>query len=278
MMRETQKAGKRGHMADAAGAIQRSMLEVAGAKIEVHEIGAGPPVLFLHGGQGPVPAHPFFATLAKASSRRLVMPTHPGFGGSSLPDWLDSCDDVAHIHLELMDKLGIARVPVIGGSIGGWIAVEMATKAPERFSHLVLIGAVGVKTGSADRLDIPDIFALPVERMQALLFHDPAKHGTDPVQTDDELIGIVRARETMALLAWEPYMHNPKLVHRLHRINAPTLMLRGASDGLVSAEYATAYARLIPGARLETIAAAGHVPHIEQPDATVELIHRFLAT
>ncbi len=264
-------------MADAAGGVKQTTLDITGAKIEVNEIGSGRPVLFLHGGQGPAPQHPFFAKLA-AGGHRVVMPTHPGFGGSSLPDWLDSCDDIAHIHLEMMDKLGLARPALIGASIGGWIAAEMATKAPERFSHLALIGPVGIKVGPVDKLDIPDIFALPPDRLQALLWHAPETFRTDPASMNDaQLLAAVRARETMALLAWEPYMHNPKLLHRLHRCTMPALVLRGESDGLVSAKYAAAYSRLLPNARFETIAAAGHVPQIEQTDATAKTILGFIA-
>ena len=96
--------------------------------------------------------------------------------------------------------------------------------------------------------------------------------------TDEELAIIVRNRETTALLVWEPYMHNPKLRHRLHRVTAPTLFLRGESDGLVSAEYLAGYARLLPNARVTTIAAAGHAPHVEQPDAFVRTVLAFLET
>jgi pimeloyl-ACP methyl ester carboxylesterase len=99
----------------------------------------------------------------------------------------------------------------------------------------------------------------------------------DPARlTDEQLAVSVRNRETLALLAWEPYMHNPKLPYRLHRVTAPTLFLRGESDGLVSAAYLAAYARLLPNARTETIAAAGHAPHIEQPDAFARTVLQFL--
>jgi pimeloyl-ACP methyl ester carboxylesterase len=79
----------------------------------------------------------------------------------------------------------------------------------------------------------------------------------------------------LALITWEPYMHNPKLKHRLHRVDRPTLLVRGALDGLVSHEYAAAYAGLIPDARLETVAAAAHSPHLEQPERFVEIVRRF---
>ena len=200
--------------------------------------------------------------------RRLICPSHPGFGKSALPDWLDSVDDIAHVYLELLDKLELPTVDLIGCSIGGWIAAEMATKAPERFTKLLFVGPVGVKTGGPDQLDLPDVFALSPVDLNRLLFRDPAKMAPDPAAlSDDELAIIVRNRETLALLAWEPYMHNPKLNHRLHRITAPTMFLRGDSDGLISERYLKAYAALVPKAGTTTISSAGHAPHLEQPEA-----------
>ena len=108
---------------------------------------------------------------------------------------------------------------MVGCSVGGWIAAEMATKAPERFNRLVMVGPVGVKVGPPDKLDIPDIFAMPqAERAEADSIHDPARMAPDPSKmTDDELAVMFRNRETLALLVWEPWMHNPKLKQRLHR-------------------------------------------------------------
>src|SRR3989442_1445038 len=100
-----------------------------------------------------------------AHERRIIAPSHPGFGKSSLPDWLDSVDDIAHIYLELMDRLGLTRTDVVGLSIGGWIAADLATKVPERFGRLVLIGPVGVKAGRTGKLHIPDVFLLPHDQL-----------------------------------------------------------------------------------------------------------------
>jgi pimeloyl-ACP methyl ester carboxylesterase len=176
-----------------------------------------------------------------------------------------------------MDRLGLDRVDLVGASIGGWIAAEMASKAPERFKKLVLVAPVGVKTGPVDKLDIPDIFAMPQEKVNALLFHDPAKFQFDPSNMSDEQLTIVaRNRETLALLVWEPWMHNPKLKHRLHRAKMPTLFLRGESDGLVTNDYLERYAALIPGARIETVAKAGHAVQAEQPDAFAAKVMGFL--
>jgi pimeloyl-ACP methyl ester carboxylesterase len=209
----------------------------------------------------------------------LIAPSHPGFGKSSLPDWIDAVDDIAYVYLELLDRLGLHQVDMIGCSIGGWVAAELATKSPDAVRRLVMVGPVGVKTGPVDRLDIPDIFALPQSELDALLFHDPDRARLDPSRLTDEQLAIAaRNRETLALLAWEPYMHNPKLRHRLHRVTAPALFLRGESDGLVSAEYLTAYAHLLPNARTVAIAAAGHAPHLEQPEQFVRMALAFLET
>jgi pimeloyl-ACP methyl ester carboxylesterase len=251
------------------------MISIAGVELELVERGRGAPILYLRGGAGIASDIAFIDLLAK--QRRVIAPSHPGFGKSSLPDWLDSVDDIAHIYLELMDRLGLTRTDLVGFSIGGWIAAEIATKVPERLNRLVLIGPVGVKTGKPDKLDIPDVFAMPRDKLDRLLYHDPAKNAADLASMpEDELHIVARNRETLALLTWEPYMHNPKLRHRLHRVNVPTLFLRGASDGIISAEYLERYAALIPQARTETIAEAGHLPHVEQPTATAAKVLHFL--
>jgi pimeloyl-ACP methyl ester carboxylesterase len=251
------------------------MISLAGLDLELIDRGRGMPLLYLHGGTGIAVDQPFLDLLGQ--DRRLIAPSHPGFGKSSLPDWLDSVDDIVHVYLELMDRLNLTRTDVVGFSIGGWIAADLASKVPERIEHLILIGPVGVKTGLADQLDIPDVFAMPRERLDRLRFHDPARNPVDLAAMSDEELNIAaRNTETLALLTWEPYMHDPKLKHRLHRIDVPALFVRGESDGIVSAEYLARYAALIPQARIETIAAAGHLPHVEQPRETLALVEQFL--
>lgn len=265
-------------MTDAANGLGRKTVSVAGAEMELFEGGEdaqGAPLLFLHSAQGVTAGDPFLALLA--GERRIVAPSHPGFGKSALPDWLDSVDDIAHIYLELMDRLDLDRVDLMGCSIGGWIAAEIATKIPERIGHLVMVGPVGVKTGTPDKLDIPDMFATPQDKLARLLFHDPAKYRPDLAAiSDEQMATMVRNRETLALISWEPYMHNPKLNHRLHRVDLPALFVRGESDGLISAQYLERYAALLPNARIVTIAAAGHAPQVEQPQALAATVLDFL--
>jgi pimeloyl-ACP methyl ester carboxylesterase len=255
--------------------VTSAVVKLAGADIDVFEQGQGKPLLWLHGGNGFAPHQPFVAPFSRR--RRLIAPSHPGFGRSALPDWLDSVDDIAYLYLELLDLLGLDTIELLGCSVGGWAAAELASKVPDRIAKLVQVGPVGVKTGPSDKLDIPDIWALPQDELDKLMFHDPRKMVPDVTKVPDEQLSIMlRNRETLALLTWQPWMHNPKLRHRLHRVKAPALFVRGASDGLVSAAYLERYARLLPNARLVTIAEAGHAPHMEQPEAFAKTVFAFL--
>lgn len=265
-------------MNDASGqtSLRRETLQFGDIELELHQGGSGPPLLFLHGGSGPCPSAPFLAMLARRF--RVIAPSHPGFGGSSLPIWIDSIDDYAHLYLELIDRLAITGVTLVGHSIGGWTAAELATKSTHDISKLVLIGPVGIKVGPIDKLDIPDIYVMSREQLEKLLFADPGRWRPDPSKmTDTDLLSQARDQQTLALVTWEPYMHNPKLKHRLHTIDCPTLLIRGAQDGLVSKDYAAAYAGLIPGAQLVDMEDAGHSPQIEQADRFVAEIERFTA-
>jgi pimeloyl-ACP methyl ester carboxylesterase len=252
-----------------------SIISLAGVDIDVWEGGDGPPLLFLHGAGGFRPGPAYLDLLRR--HRRVIAPSHPGFGLSGLADWMDRPDDIAHLYLELLDRLNIGQLDIMGASFGGWIAAELATMQPQRLRRLVLVAPAGVKTGSREELDIPDIFALPADAVQQMLYVNVEKFHADPVSmTDEELRVMLRNRESFALFAWEPYLHNPKLPHRLHRVSCPTLFLRGAHDGLISAEYMARYAALLPGARIVTIPDAAHVPQLEQPEAFAATVLSFL--
>jgi pimeloyl-ACP methyl ester carboxylesterase len=255
--------------------VNATTIKIADIDLELFEAGAGPPLLFLHSGQGYDPWQSFASALA--AKRRVIAPSHPGFGKSTLPFWLDSIDDIVHVYLELLDRVGSDQVDLVACSVGGWIAAEVATKVPQRFRRLVLVGPAGVKLGPSDRLDIPDLFAQPQADIDKLLYHDPARMTPDLAKlAEGELATVFRNREALALLVWEPWMHNPKLTHRLHRVAAPALFVRGASDGVISADYLEGYAKLLPNARTLTIADAGHLPHLEQPEALTAAINTFL--
>jgi pimeloyl-ACP methyl ester carboxylesterase len=251
--------------AGSSALLERKTIDIAGVEIEYHEGGEGSSLLYLHAGGGFRPTHPAMPHFAKR--HRIIAPSHPGFGRSGLPSWINSVDDFAHIYLELMQRLNLQDTILVGASIGGWVAAELATKNTSRLSHLVLIGPSGIKVGSRDALDIPDIFAMTPAEFEKRLFRDPEKfHPNFTKMNDEDLAVVARNRQTMALIAWEPYLHNPKLKHRLQMIDVPTMVVRGEHDGLISKKYAKAYADLIPGASFMQIAEAGHAPDVEQAE------------
>jgi pimeloyl-ACP methyl ester carboxylesterase len=260
--------------ATAARALTQERITCGEVELEVHRGGSGPSLLFLHGSGGVHPGAPVFNLLTRHFS--VTAPVHPGFGTSSLPFWMDSVDDFVHVHLELMEKLDLRDVILVGTFLGGWVAADLATKNRSRIAKIVLVSPVGIKVGPRDQLDIPDIFARSMKDVDALKYADPARYGFTPEgKSDEELRTMARNRETLALVSWDPYMHNPKLKHRLHVIDRPTLFLRGEADRLVSQAYVEAYAGLIPGSRVETIPGAGHTPPVEQPEDFVARILRF---
>ena len=257
--------------------IQSRRLALHGVQLDVYEQGQGRPILVLHGEDGPCPQAPFFSLLAEQG--RVILPTHPGFGQAPDAADIDTVDDLAYLYLDLLDESDLHEVVVIGCSLGGWIAAEMAVKSTARLSQLVLVAPLGIKVGDRETRDIPDIFALPPEEVTRLQYHDPARVAVDYASLSDlELLVIARNREATALYAWEPYFHNPKLRQRLHRVALPTLLVWGASDRFVTPDYyGTAYRDAIPGAQFTVIDQAGHWPHVEQPEVFVERVGAFLA-
>ena len=246
---------------------------VNGATIEAIDRGTGRPILFLHPGIGIDPGAPVLAELAKGG--RVIAPSHPGFGTSQLPNGMTSVDDVSYFYLDLLDQLDLRDVLVVGIGLGGWIAAEIAVKNSARLSRLVMANAVGVKIGDRETRDIVDIWALMPEEFNALAYSDPKMGEHDYKNLPEaESLAAARNREAYARLAWSPYMHNPKLKSRLHRIKLPTLFLWGMADRILSETYGRGYCGLIAGAKFEPIEKAGHFPHIEQPE---EFARRVLA-
>jgi len=253
-----------------------SWLTVHGVQLEVIERGRGRPILLLHEEDGLNPNAPFLSLLA--THGRVLAPSHTGFGHSPDVDTIDTIDDLSYLYLDLLAEQDLREVILVGCSLGGWIAAEMAVKCTDRLAKLILIAPLGIKVGDRETRDIPDIFALSRDEVTRLQYYDPTRVISDyTTLSDDELTAIARNREATALYVWEPYFHNPKLRQRLHRINIPTLLLWGASDRFVtSGYYGVAYRDAIPKARLELIEQAGHFPHIEQPEAFVERVRAFI--
>ena len=250
-------------------------LTVQGIELEVLRRGAGHPILLLHGFDTIDAGAPFLDRLARHGE--IVAPSSPGFGNSPRPKDFDTVYDLVHLYLAALTALAGDKITVIGFSFGGWLAAEVAAASTHRIDKLILVDPLGIKISDRETPDILDIFNRSPEEVRRRSWHDPDRFAPDyNAMSDEALVVHARNREALCLYAWHPYMYNPQLPRWLGRIDVPTLVLWGESDGVVSPDYGRAYAGMIPGARFEPIARAGHRPEIEQPEAFAGQLSRFL--
>jgi len=249
-------------------------IEVSGISLEAFVAGSGPPLLFLHDGDYVAQNRPFLDRLA--ASFRVIAPRHPGFGTSPRPDWFRTIGDIAYLYLDLIDRLGLDKVVLVGSSFGGWVALELAVRSAAPLDRLVLIDSLGLKFGGREERDIADLYALPAAEVLRRSFAEPDQIVPDYGQAADaELEAIARDREATVLYGWRPYMHNPALRHWLHRVRVPALVLWGEADGIVAPDYGRKLAASLPQAAFQSIANAGHYPQIEAPDAVADAVCAF---
>src|SRR5581483_1722577 len=206
---------------------------------------------------------------------RLIVPDHPGFGESERPDWLETMDDLVYHYLDLLELLGIPRVRIAGSSLGGWLAAEIAVAHPEVVERLALIDPAGLKVPG---MFLPDIFSMTEEEQTRILFFDQAlaEQQIPPAPTSDAVLQRIKNLTTVARVAWNPYLYNPRLQRRLRRVKAPTLLIWGREDRLIPIENARLWLDGIPHARLVPIDRCGHVPHRERPDELLRALVDFM--
>jgi pimeloyl-ACP methyl ester carboxylesterase len=259
-------------------------LRVHDLELEALRGGSGPLVLVLHGPTSLNVETPFLGLLAEHAE--IVAPAHPGFGGSPRPDDVDSVYDLVRVYQSVLDSLPREKVTLIGLSFGGWLAAEVAINYGHKLDQLILVDPVGIKVGGREERDIVHLFNTSPAEVQRLGWHDPTKQrpGLGGVgwqqqieaMSDEHLTIAARDWDALCLYAWRPHLYNPKLARWLHRITVPTLLLWGESDRIVAPGYAEAYHRLVPGSRLEIVPEAGHHPELEQPEAFVKQVVRFM--
>jgi pimeloyl-ACP methyl ester carboxylesterase len=255
---------------------------IAGVSVELLIKGQGQDLLFLHAGHGFEPDDPLVTELSK--HYRVIAPSHPGFGASERPDHLNSMDDLVFFYLDLIEELDLTNVILVGVSFGGWVAAELATRGTGRISQLVLIDAVGVKFSGRETRDITDIFAISLEEIPSLFFHDSEKGLAALGNFDfknmslESTTRLARNRESLLLFGWSPTLYNPKLLGRLHRVHVPVLVIWGADDKVVSAEYGRKYAAAFADAEFCMVKNAGHYGYLEQPAEYARDVTNFLAT
>ncbi len=220
----------------------------------------------------------------------VLAPVFPGFGESEGIDEIDDMDDAVFHLLDLWELFGLERPHVLGCSLGGWMALELAVRYPDRVDRLVLVNPVGLYLADAP---IAELFGRSPAELAAMLFVDQnhpiaaAMHAMEEFTGDvgkrveipiELVLPMWKALGATARLGWDPYLHDPKLRRRLRRITAPTLVVAGAQDGLVPLQHAETLVAEIPDARLVVLEAAAHWLVLERPEELAGLTRDFLST
>ncbi len=265
------------------------IVETAGGrtKVRVYEGGSGPGLLYLPGAGGLFPDDPFLAALA--TRHRVAAPLYPGYEDSEGAENLRTIQDVTLWAFDVLDALGMERPLVVGHSMGGMVAAEMAALCPREVEELVLVAPAGLWL---DAHPVPDLFATMPFELPALLFHDVAlgarllTSGLAP-DAGDDLAAVARRFEDTRFLQ-EFLIQNARrlgmagkllfpipdrgLSERLYRVRARTTLVWGDSDRFLDPAHAAAWQRLLPEARLVRVSGAGHMVPYEKPDAVLEVI------
>ena len=249
-----------------------------GCRVRVLEEGSGAPVVFLHGVGGLLPENPFLHALAK--KYHVFAPELPGYGDSTGEDLLEDMLDFTLHAADVLAELRIDKPHLIGHSMGGMIAAEMAATAPNDLGKLVLVGAAGLWIPEQP---IPDLYAMLPHEYPKYLFHDPGAGlalltgGLDfsNLEVLAEFYIANSRRMAMAGKILFP-IPNRRLSKRLYRIKVETLIVWGASDALIPPVYAERWNRSIAGSRLVQIREAGHMVPYEQPEVFVSAVSGFL--
>ncbi len=259
-------------------------VDVRGIQITLHRAGRGEPLLYLHSASAEATVWgEAFELLAQRYD--VIVPVHPGFPDSGGLDRIQSVGDLVLHYVDLLNLLRLRQAHVVGSSLGGWIAAELASLYPERVGGLVLVGAAGLWIEGAP---IAEVFGILPGQLAERLFYDQqhplaqmlhaaGETALDAPLPEDLLLAFHQSTEATARVAWNPYFHNPALERRLDRISAPTLVLWGADDQLVPRAHAERYCDRIRGATLRTIPQCGHLPAIETPEPFARTVVEFLA-
>jgi pimeloyl-ACP methyl ester carboxylesterase len=248
-------------------------LDMHGFQLPYRRAGSGPTVLFLHGAGGSSGWTPWHEALSQHVD--LIAPEHPGWDSAETPDWLDHTTDLAFFYLDVMDRLGLENVHLVGHSLGGWTAAEVAIRNTSRLASLTLLCAVGLHV---DGMQAADGFLQPPEERVKTLVHS-AQHQQMMLERalDPDLLDLsLKNSQIAAKLLWQPRNYNPQLKKWLHRIDVPTLLLWGANDQIAPPAIADAYEQLIPNTKKVLIAECGHIPPMEQTAAFLSNLTAFV--
>jgi pimeloyl-ACP methyl ester carboxylesterase len=249
----------------------QSFVEVDGCRVNLRRGGSGPPLLFLHGASGAPVILPFMEKLAARFD--VLVPEHPGYGQSGEPEWLDNIHDAAYFYLDFLKQLDLRNVTLVGNSMGGWMAMEIAVRDTSRLESVVLVSPAGI---SVPGVQPADIFLMPDEELVRRLFHDQrlAEARLAMPVTPEAVDIALKNKHTTARLAWEPRLHDPHLPKWLHRIDVPVKIVWGREDRILPVRFLEHFKQLMPHAQIHVIEGAGHLPHAEKADEFVAIVCR----
>jgi pimeloyl-ACP methyl ester carboxylesterase len=245
--------------------------------LEMQVFGSGEPLLYLHGAGGLMPFEPFLEELGMRF--KVYAPHFPGYGESTGVEHIDDIGDAVLFYHELMDELGIPTAYLVGHSMGGMLAAEVAAFDVHRARKLVLIAPAGFWI---DEVPMPDLFAAQLTEMAELLFHDPNSRAAQMmtmIPSDFKVLETMYVERVKRFAAASKFLWpipDRGLKKRAYRIAAPTLLLWGDDDKLIPPAYANEFLSRIKNSRLELIKNAGHMVMYEQQEALVGAIRKFL--
>jgi pimeloyl-ACP methyl ester carboxylesterase len=234
--------------------------------------GEGRAFLLLHGGGGPLTVSGFADLLATNRPARVITPTHPGFAGTPRPEYMSSVKALAELYVALLAELDLSDVTIIGNSIGGWIAAEMALLDTTRVSGFVLVDAVGIVVPGHP---VADFFSLTPRQVAELSYHDPDRFGIDPTKLPPEAQKLMAGNRASLAVYAGTSMNDGHLAERLTDVRTPTLVVWGDSDRIADPDYGRVYAEAIPGAQFQLLPKTGHLPQIESPGQLLDAIWTF---
>jgi pimeloyl-ACP methyl ester carboxylesterase len=187
---------------------QLTELKIGDVAIRLHRAGSGPKLLFLHGAGGVPQWLPFFDALA--DHYEVLVPEHPGFGGSDDPPWIQSMSDLAMFYLDLIEQAGLDRIHLIGNSLGGWLSAEILIRDRSRFRSLTLLAPAGIRVKG---IPCGDNFIWGPEEAVRNLYHDQifADRILALTPSEAQMDLMLKNRFTIAKLGWQPRWFNPDL-------------------------------------------------------------------
>ena len=253
------------------------VIEVAGTRLQLLKGGRGAPLLLLHGAGGNPGWLPYHQALAQHFT--VYAPSHPGYDQSGRPDWIGTMSDMAHFYRQLIEALDLAPTRLMGFSMGGWLAAEIAAMCPPYVQSLVLVDAAGIKPEVGE---IAEILMVSQDVTKKLRFYDPTQVPNYDTLVNREITPeeqdmLWRNREMTSRLCWKPYFHNPNLPAYLRGMKTPTLIVWGKQDAIIPVNCGELYQQALANATLQVIDRCGHSPALEKPQEFLTVVQAFLA-